>query len=202
MAKTITKVIRVDNETKKLMNNFYEPMKREKTPPYAIFQADTGDTIVTLYESGKAMFQGVSADIESSMWENIKNNKEGFYIKFIVDINNMNVETFENWIRKNDNVLKFITIKMEHSLEQKTNIYNEIKRLGESNLFNAIAEEVIYQLDNNSTDTLELTVENVKDIVNDILDDDYFNDNLNNCVKYAIESKVKEQEEIEEQEEV
>ena len=35
-----------------------------------------------------------------------------------------------------------------------------------------------------------------------ILDDDYFNDNLNNCVKYAIESKVKEQEEIEEQEEV
>ena len=76
MAKTITKVIRVDNETKKLMNNFYEPMKREKTPPYAIFQADTGDIIVTLYESGKAMFQGVSADIESSMWENIKNNKE------------------------------------------------------------------------------------------------------------------------------
>lgn len=132
----------------------------------------------------------------------IKNNKEGFYIKFIVDINNMNVETFENWIRKNDNVLKFITIKMEHSLEQKTNIYNEIKRLGESNLFNAIAEEVIYQLDNNSTDNLELTVENVKDIVNDILDDDYFNDNLNNCVKYAIENKVKEQEEVEEQEEV
>lgn len=76
MTKTITKVIRVDNETKKLMNSFYEPMKREKTPPYAIFQADTGDTIVTLYESGKAMFQGVSADIESSMWENIKKNKE------------------------------------------------------------------------------------------------------------------------------
>ena len=90
---------------------------------------------------------------------------------------------------------------MEHSLEQKTNIYDEIKRLGESNLFNALAEEVIYQLDNNSTENLELTVENVKDIVNNILDDDYFNDNLNNCVQYAIENKVKEQEEIEEQEE-
>ena len=76
MAKTITKVIRVDNETKKLMNKFYEPMKREKTPPYAIFQADATDTIVTLYSSGKAMFQGVSADIEASMWENIKKNKE------------------------------------------------------------------------------------------------------------------------------
>ena len=83
MKKTITKVIRVDNETKKLMNDFYEAMKRDKTPPYAIFQADTGDTIVTLYESGKAMFQGVSADIEAGMWENIKNNKED--IDYFVD---------------------------------------------------------------------------------------------------------------------
>lgn len=74
--KNITKVIRVDNETKKLMNDFYESMKRDKTPPYSIFQADTGDTIVTLYESGKAMFQGVSADIEASMWENIGKNKD------------------------------------------------------------------------------------------------------------------------------
>lgn len=75
-SKNITKVIRVDNETKKLMDEFYESMKRDKTPPYAIFQADTGDTIVTLYESGKAMFQGVSADIEASMWENIGKNKD------------------------------------------------------------------------------------------------------------------------------
>ena len=76
MKKNITKVIRVDNATKKLMSDFYEATKRDKTPPYAIFQADTGDTIVTLYESGKAMFQGVSADIEASMWENINKNKE------------------------------------------------------------------------------------------------------------------------------
>ena len=83
MGKTITKVIRVDNETKKLMNEFYKDMKRDKTPPYAIFQADTGDTIVTLYESGKAMFQGVSADIESSMWESIKKDKEN--IDYFID---------------------------------------------------------------------------------------------------------------------
>lgn len=76
MKKNITKVIRVDNETKKLMSEFYKDMKREKTPPYAIFQADTGDTIVTLYESGKAMFQGVSADIESGMWVSINKDKE------------------------------------------------------------------------------------------------------------------------------
>ena len=83
MKKTITKVIRVDDETKKLMNNFYQEMKREKTPPYAIFQADTGDTIVTLYQSGKAMFQGVSADIESSMWESIKKDKSD--IDYFID---------------------------------------------------------------------------------------------------------------------
>ena len=81
--KTITKVIRVDNETKKLMNDFYKDMKRDKTPPYAIFQADTGDTIVTLYESGKAMFQGVSADIESGMWESISKDKEN--IDYFID---------------------------------------------------------------------------------------------------------------------
>ena len=75
MGKTITKVIRVDNDTKKLMNEFYKDMKRDKTPPYAVFQADTGDTIVTLYESGKAMFQGVSADIEAGMWESIRKDK-------------------------------------------------------------------------------------------------------------------------------
>lgn len=58
-------------------------MKRDKTPPYAIFQADTGDTIVTLYESGKAMFQGVSADIEAGMWESIGKDKEN--IDYFID---------------------------------------------------------------------------------------------------------------------
>lgn len=81
--KTITKVIRVDNETKKLMADFYKDMKRDKNPPYAIFQADTGDTIVTLYESGKAMFQGVSADIEAGMWESIGKDKEN--IDYFID---------------------------------------------------------------------------------------------------------------------
>ena len=86
MKKAITKVIRVDNETKKLMNNFYQDMKREKTPPYAIFQADTGDTIVTLYESGKAMFQGVSADIEAGMWTSINKDKKD--IDYFIDSDN------------------------------------------------------------------------------------------------------------------
>lgn len=85
MKKTITKVIRVDDETKKIMNEFYQDMKRDKTPPYAVFQADTGDTIVTLYESGKAMFQGVSADIEADMWVSIGKDKSD--IEYFMDTN-------------------------------------------------------------------------------------------------------------------
>ena len=90
MSKTITKVIRVDNDTKKLMNEFYNDIKRDKTPPYAVFQADTGDTIVTLYESGKAMFQGVSADIEAGMWESIRKDKDN--IDYFVDTKEVNIK--------------------------------------------------------------------------------------------------------------
>ena len=50
------------------MKEFYEDMKREKTPQYSEFQADDGDTVVTLYTSGKAVFQGQDADIASDYW--------------------------------------------------------------------------------------------------------------------------------------
>lgn len=93
MGKTITKVIRVDNDTKKLMNEFYKDMKRDKTPTYAVFQADTGDTIVTLYESGKAMFQGVSADIEAGMWESIRKDKDN--IDYFMDTKDTKIKKEE-----------------------------------------------------------------------------------------------------------
>ena len=55
-------------KTQDMMNEFYLEMKREKTPQYAYFQADDGDTVVTLYTSGKAVFQGVDADMASEYW--------------------------------------------------------------------------------------------------------------------------------------
>lgn len=64
--KTIT--LKVSNETKAQMLEFFEDLKREKTPPYAVFQAQDGDTVVTLYESGKAVFQGKDADLSSEFW--------------------------------------------------------------------------------------------------------------------------------------
>ena len=69
-------VIKVDEETKKKMIEYYKDKTREKTPPYAIFQAQEEDTIITLYESGKCMFQGTSAFVDANMWKAIKENDE------------------------------------------------------------------------------------------------------------------------------
>lgn len=66
--KKMTIVFKVSENVKNKMIKYYEKIRREKTPPYAIFQAQEADTIITLYESGKVMFQGISADIDASIW--------------------------------------------------------------------------------------------------------------------------------------
>ena len=77
----MTITLKVCEKTKKQMLEFFEDLKRIKTPPYAIFQADDGDTVVTLYESGKAVFQGRDADLASQFWietEKINSGKADF----------------------------------------------------------------------------------------------------------------------------
>lgn len=64
----MTITVKISENTKKEMEEFFEEYKREKTPPYAVFQADDADCVVTVYESGKAVFQGISADISANMW--------------------------------------------------------------------------------------------------------------------------------------
>lgn len=66
--KVITKVLVVSDKTKDMMVDYFSEFKREKTPQYAILQADDGDTVVTLYESGKAVFQGRDADLAADFW--------------------------------------------------------------------------------------------------------------------------------------
>ena len=70
--KTIT--LKVSDNTMKKMNEYFEDKKRLKTPPYAVFQADEADTVVTLYQSGKAVFQGISADIDANLWSQMEKN--------------------------------------------------------------------------------------------------------------------------------
>ena len=64
----MTIVFKVSDNIKEKMIKYYQDLRRDKTPPYAIFQAMEADTIITLYESGKAMFQGISADIDANIW--------------------------------------------------------------------------------------------------------------------------------------
>ena len=68
----MTITLKVSPNTKEKMIEYFIDKKRSKTPPYAIFQADEMDTVVTLYESGKAVFQGISADIDANMWKEME----------------------------------------------------------------------------------------------------------------------------------
>ncbi|MBE6156027.1 MAG: ribonuclease HIII [Firmicutes bacterium] len=61
-------VFKLSDNLKNKFIKFYEPFKCEKNPPYSVFQAKNYDVTITLYESGKVMFQGIGADIEASIW--------------------------------------------------------------------------------------------------------------------------------------
>lgn len=65
----MTIVFKLSDNLKPKVINHYKDMFKDKTPPYAVFQAQEMDgTVITLYESGKIMFQGVSADIDANLW--------------------------------------------------------------------------------------------------------------------------------------
>lgn len=68
----MTIVYKISDNTKEKMINYYSDKLRDKTPPYAVFQAEEGGTIITLYESGKVMFQGISADVDANMWRDME----------------------------------------------------------------------------------------------------------------------------------
>ena len=70
-------VIKVNDEIKEKMIEYYKDKKRDKVIPYVVFQAQEEDTVITMYESGKVMFQGTSADVDAAMWGTVlENTKE------------------------------------------------------------------------------------------------------------------------------
>ncbi|MBQ6841020.1 MAG: ribonuclease HIII [Bacilli bacterium] len=77
-------VFKISDNLKGKLSKFYEPFKLEKHPPYSIFQAKNFDVTITLYESGKVMFQGIGADIEASVWIDAEKRLNGK----IIDTNN------------------------------------------------------------------------------------------------------------------
>jgi len=67
MQKTFS--FKVSDKLKEELLEHFQDKKRDKTPQYALFQANEEDTIVTLYESNKIVFQGISSDIDYDYWK-------------------------------------------------------------------------------------------------------------------------------------
>lgn len=98
----MTIVFKVSDNLKNKIIEYYKDLKKEKTPPYAVFQATEADTTITLYESGKIMFQGTSADIDANIWIDLEkklNNR-------IININGGETKAKP----KDDTVMEFNTI--------------------------------------------------------------------------------------------
>ncbi len=59
---------KVSKKTQEMMSEELSWCMREKAPQYAKWQAKDGDTVITLYDSGKVVFQGKDADLASDFW--------------------------------------------------------------------------------------------------------------------------------------
>ena len=98
----MTITLKTSPKTQKMMIDFYNETKREKTPQYAEFQADDGDTVVTLYTSGKAVFQGVDADIASDYW--IETEKINSGTAIVTNSEDKSKKTLKSEEKKEDSV--------------------------------------------------------------------------------------------------
>ena len=87
----MTIVFSVSDNIKEKMIEFYQDKRRSKTPPYAVFQADDADTNITLYESGKVVFQGNNADIDAEIKQ--KEDKKAEKKEDTKDLRFINVAT-------------------------------------------------------------------------------------------------------------
>ncbi len=90
----MTIVFKISDNLKNKVIEYYKDLRKEKTPPYAVFQAQEADTTITLYESGKLMFQGISADIDANIWIDLEKKLNNRII---------NIDGTETKAQKNDN---------------------------------------------------------------------------------------------------
>ena len=151
MKKNNVITFRVCEKTQKMMDEELDWCKREKTPPYAKFQAKDGDTVITLYESGKVVFQGSDADLASDFWittERINSGK--------VDIKN-------SASNKSD--------KLDESIKVDTKIYNSSSigsdEVGTGDYFGPIVVTSSYVSKDNIKYLEELGVKDSKKLTDD-----------------------------------
>ena len=127
-------VIKVNDEIKKKMIEYYKDKVRDKKIPYVVFQAQEEDTVITMYESGKVMFQGVSADVDAAMWGTaLENTKE-----------------------------KQAELKKENNLTTNTLQIGQVLRIptkeiyeGEENIYIVKAGDTLYKIAENNNTTVD-----------------------------------------------
>ena len=81
-------VFKLDKRLQEKLMNFYKNYELPKKPPYSLFAAKNYDVSITLYESGKVMFQGIGADIEASIWQNMQAKLTGKAVENTVENKN------------------------------------------------------------------------------------------------------------------
>ncbi|PAD68782.1 ribonuclease HIII [Bacillus sp. 7586-K] len=69
-------VIQVNSSIIKQMETHYSANKTDKTPQGAIFSAKVNGCTLTAYKSGKVLFQGKNAEVESAKWGEQLEKKE------------------------------------------------------------------------------------------------------------------------------
>ncbi len=75
----MTIVFKLSDNLKDKVIKYYYNKRKATNPPYSIFQASEADTIITLYNSNKLMFQGISADVDANIWIDLEkrlNNRD------------------------------------------------------------------------------------------------------------------------------
>lgn len=77
----MTIVYKISENLKHEIIEHYKDTAKTNKPPYSVFQSEDCGTVVTLYESGKIMFQGIGADIDYSLWR----DREAFVNKRNID---------------------------------------------------------------------------------------------------------------------
>ena len=195
----MTIVFKLSDNLKPKVVAHYKEMFKEKTPPYAVFQAQEMDgTVITLYESGKLMFQGISADIEANLWIDM----EKHFNNRIIDITTGKDKKVQD---KKDN------IKEEYVPTNKPAIGSD--EVGTGDYFGPIVVTASFVSKENQQFLIDLGVKDSKKITDDkildiapkiiekiphstlIFDNDYYNkyhtDDINmNKIKAILHNKV------------
>ena len=92
-------------KTQEMMSEELNWCKRDKTPQYAKWQAKDGDTVITLYESGKVVFQGKDADLSSDFWITTEKINSG----------NVNVKNSETKTKNKTEKINYVNPKIYNS---------------------------------------------------------------------------------------